>query len=173
VFDGVKLAPYHEFDAPNPICIYGRSKLAGEHEAERASRPTYIVRTAMVYDESGRNFVNTMRRLMAERDELQVVDDQRGNPTYAGDLANGLFQLLDQAPPGIYHLTNSGAASWFEWAREIASQCGFDVKLRPIPGSEFSRAAKPPDNGELVSLTLSEHGISMPDWRDALRRCLA
>ncbi len=172
VFDGTKAAAYHEFDSPHPLNVYGASKLAGETEVSQASSAVFIARTAMVYDQTGRNFVNTMRRLMADSDEIQVVDDQYGNPTYAGDLALGIVQLLENCPPGTYHLTNSGAASWFEWAQEVRTLCGLETTIRPIAGRDFKRAATPPANGELVSLALEGSGVRMPDWRDALRRCL-
>lgn len=173
VFDGTKPTPYHEVDTPNPISVYGASKLAGEVEASRAGSEVYIVRTAMVYAEEGRNFVNTMRRLMAERDELNVVADQFGNPTYASDLATGIIQLPSACPPGTYHLTNSGTASWYEWAEAVREIYGFSTRIRPIPASEYQRAATPPANGAMISLALAPAGIELPDWRDALRRCLA
>lgn len=172
VFNGTKAEPYHEFDAPNPINVYGASKLAGELEAGRAECDVYIVRTAMVYAEEGHNFVNTMRRLMAERDELTVVSDQFGNPTYAGDLAVGIISLISTCPPGTYHLTNAGAASWFEWAEAVRDIGGFATTVRPIPASEYQRAATPPANGVMTSIALQGSGVELPEWRDALRRCL-
>ena len=173
VFDGKLDRPYHEFDDPAPISVYGASKLAGEREALAAHPDCYVVRTAMVYDETGRNFVNTMRRLMTERDEISVVNDQFGNPTYAPDLARGLIELLDSRPPGIYHLTNNGSASWFDWALEINRIGGFDCDIRPVSAAEYQRAAAPPANGVLTSVAWPGGASAMPDWRDALRRCLS
>jgi dTDP-4-dehydrorhamnose reductase len=173
VFDGTKPSPYHEFDDPAPISIYGHSKLAGEREALAATMRTFIVRTAMVFAPEGRNFVLTIRRLMAERDRLTVVNDQFGNPTYAPDLANGIVQLVDHAPYGVYHLTNTGAASWYDWARKIAAIDGSTTTIDPIPAADYRRDATPPANGVLTSLMLPQLGIELPDWQDALRRCLA
>ena len=170
VFDGELDRPYHEFDQPNPISHYGASKLAGEREI--AAAECWIVRTAMLYAPEGRNFVNTMRRLMAERDRLSVVHDQFGNPTYAIDLAAAIIELVDVAPTGVYHTVNTGRASWYEWAAEIKRITSAEVDLDPIPASAFPRDADPPRNGELTSLALPAYGIELPDWRDALVRAL-
>lgn len=170
VFDGRQDRPYHEFDRPNPISRYGASKLAGEVEALAATPNCWVVRTAMLYARDGHNFVNTMRRLMAERDQLTVVADQFGNPTYAADLAEALVGLLECAPAGVYHAVNGGTASWYEWAAEIARLGGFDTDVQPIPASDYRRDAEPPANGALASLALPRYGIVLPDWRDALER---
>lgn len=172
VFDGGSQRPYLEFDDPHPISVYGASKLAGEREALGAGTDVFIVRTAMVYAAHGRNFVNSMIRLFSERDELAVVDDQYGNPTFADDLAAGITNLVEFGPPGTYHMTNRGSASWFEWADEIREITKADTRLNRISGAEFRRDARPPDNGRLDSLALPALGIELPDWRDALRRCL-
>ena len=173
VFDGQKSEPYHEFDLPNPISVYGASKLAGEIEARNATSRCTIVRTAMVYAPEGRNFVQTMLRLMGDRDRLTVVADQYGNPSFAPDLAVGITQIIERAPYGTYHLVNSGTASWHEWASEIASVSGSATSIDAIPAIEYRRDATPPANGVLKSLALPHLGIELPDWRDALRRCLA
>jgi dTDP-4-dehydrorhamnose reductase len=173
IFDGQKPTPYHEFDVPAPISVYGASKLAGEVEARRATVRCHVVRTAMVFASEGRNFVTSMQRLMAERDRLTVVDDQFGNPTYAPDLAATIVSLIDRAPFGTYHVTNTGSASWYEWAREIATITSAQTQVQPIPAADYRRDATPPANGVLESLTLGPLGIALPDWRDALRRCLA
>jgi dTDP-4-dehydrorhamnose reductase len=173
VFDGSKASPYHEYDDPAPISVYGHSKLAGEREAQAATERSFVVRTAMVFASEGRNFVLTMRRLMGERDRLPVVNDQIGNPTYAPDLADGIVQIVERAPYGVYHLTNAGTASWYEWAREIAAIDGALTTIDPIPAAEYRRDATPPANGVLTSLALPQLGIELPDWHDALRRCLA
>lgn len=172
VFDGSKTDPYHELDDPAPISVYGASKLAGERECWQATKRCHVVRTAMVFDAEGVNFVNTMRRLMTERDTLTVVDDQYGNPTYAPDLAGGILQLIERAPYGTYHLTNTGSTSWFGWAMAIKEIAGIKCAVRPIPASEYQRDAAPPANGRLMSLALPNLGIALPDWQDALRRCL-
>lgn len=173
VFDGVKSDPYHEFDIPSPIGIYGASKLAGEVEARQATAHCFVVRTAMMFAPEGRNFVLTMQRLMTERERLTVVNDQFGNPTYAPDLAEAIVTLVDRAPFGTYHVTNSGSASWYDWAREIAAAIGATTRVEPIPAAEYRRDATPPANGILDSLSLPRLGMTLPDWRDALRRCLS
>lgn len=173
VFDGARTDPYHEFDVPAPISVYGASKLAGEIEARAATRGCFIVRTAMVFAPEGRNFVTTMQRLMAERDRLSVVDDQFGNPTYAPDLAPAIVALIERATFGTYHVTNAGSASWYEWAREIASIIGATCSIEPIPAADYHRDATPPANGVLKSLALPPLGIELADWRDALLRCLS
>ncbi|MEZ4571893.1 MAG: sugar nucleotide-binding protein [Thermomicrobiales bacterium] len=173
VFDGEKDEPYHEFDAPAPISVYGLSKLAGEHEALQAHPDCYIVRTAMIYDDVGRNFVNTMKRLMSERDTISVVDDQFGNPTYAPDLAAGILRLIRTHPPGTYHLTNRDSTSWFGWASEIRKLGGYDCDVQPTTAAEYQRAASPPTNGVMTSIAARDVQDFMPVWQDALRRCLA
>ena len=173
VFDGDASLPYHEFDAPNPISVYGASKLAGEREALSASTRCYVVRTAWLYAEHGRNFVNTMRRVMASQTTLRVVADQVGNPTYAVDLALAITHVVERGPYGIYHAVNAGEASWHRWAEEIALLDGrTTLSITPIEASEYQRTATPPPNGALTSLALPGLGIVLPDWRDALGRCL-
>ena len=172
VFDGAKREPYHEFDPPAPISVYGASKLAGEVEALAATGQCFVVRTAMVFALEGRNFVRTMQRLMAERERLTVVNDQFGNPTYAPDLAEAIATIVEVAPYGTYHVTNAGSASWYDWACEIKSMTAATTTIEPIPASAYSRAATPPANGVLESLALPRLGIELPDWRDALQRCL-
>lgn len=172
VFDGSSNDPYHEFDVPSPISIYGASKLAGEVEA-RSAGDCQIVRTAWLYGRTGRNFVATMRRLMAEHDTLTVVADQYGNPTFADDLAVAIDEIVSRGPAGIYHAVNAGVASWHDWAVEIASVTGATSLVRPIAGAEYRRSASPPQNGALATLALPPLGITLPDWRDALRRRLS
>jgi dTDP-4-dehydrorhamnose reductase len=172
VFDGELDRPYTEFDEPNPISEYGASKLAGER-AVAALNPTHmIIRTGMVFDESGRNFVNSMLRLAAAHPRLTVVDDQFGNPTYAADLAKGVLQLIEQSARGTFHLTNTGTASWFAWAKKIFEISGTEIPVEPIPASEFKRDATPPANGALDNLAAAALGIELPHWEDALKRCL-
>jgi len=173
VFDGSKSNPYHEFDVPNPINTYGASKLAGEVEAREVTNHCFVIRTAMVFAPEGRNFVLTMQRLMTERDRLTVVNDQFGNPTYAPDLAGAIVALIDRAPFGTYHVTNAGSTSWHSWACEIAAITAATSVIEPIPASSYPRDATPPANGVLESLALPQLGIELPDWRDALRRCLS
>jgi dTDP-4-dehydrorhamnose reductase len=172
VFDGESPEPYHEFSPTRPVSVYGRSKLAGE-ETVRALCPSHvIIRTAMLYDENGRNFVNTMLQLAASRPTLSVVADQVGNPTYAGDLAEAIYQLIAQPAYGTYHLVNRGTTSWHGWAEEVFRLTGLDIPVQPILGSAYQRAARPPQNGALTSLTAPALEIELPWWEDALRRCL-
>lgn len=172
VFSGDFDRPYTEFDSPDPINAYGASKLAGERAVTALNLRHYIVRTAMVYDEAGRNFVNSMLRLAGEHPRLTIVNDQFGNPTYAGDLAFGILRLIQEPAYGTYHLTNSGTASWYEWALKIFELASIDVPVEPIPASLFKRAATPPANGALENLAAASLGIELPHWHDALARCL-
>lgn len=171
VFDGHKDMAYHEFDAVNPISVYGASKLAAERQVESAGS-AYVVRTAWLYGADGRNFVTTMMRLMAERDSLRVVADQFGNPTFVHDLAHTICRLVDTAPPGIYHAVNDGSATWFDWATTIRDYLGLQTEIQPIRASEYQRDATPPTNGTMSSLILPGLGVAMPSWQDALRKCL-
>ena len=175
VFDGTKGEPYHEWDRPNPRSVYGRSKLAGEEEARRSPRH-YIVRAAWIYGAGpgGNRFVRTMLGY-ADRGQrsLRAVTDQRGQPTYAPDLAAGIAALARTGAYGLYHLTNSGACSWHEWAVELFRLSGRDVAVEPVPASTFPRPATVPANGVLANWAGAALGIELPDWRDGMRRCLA
>ncbi|MHB8646326.1 MAG: dTDP-4-dehydrorhamnose reductase [Thermomicrobiales bacterium] len=173
VFDGRRDEPYDEFDLPNPRSVYARSKWAGEVAAERAGAHLLIVRTAMIYAEEGRNFIRTMLALAERGTPLRVVADQWGQPTYATDLARGLLVLARQPVPGVYHLTNVGKASWYEWACATFRMAGLAPEVHPIPAAEFPRPCTPPANGVLVNRAAAALGITLPPWQDALRRCLA
>lgn len=173
VFDGEAAEPYHEFVATNPISVYGASKLAGERAVRALCPRHYIVRTAMVYDETGRNFVNTMLRLAEERPSLNVVADQVGNPTYAADLAGAIWRLIEKPAYGTYHLTNEGTASWFDWAVATLQATGSSTPVEPVPASAYQRLARPPRNGALANVAAARLGIRLPVWQDGLRRCLA
>ncbi|MCX7623490.1 MAG: dTDP-4-dehydrorhamnose reductase [Thermomicrobium sp.] len=173
VFDGEQDEPYHEFARPRPLSVYGASKLAGE-AAVRAICPRHaIVRTAMLYDATSRNFVTTVRRLASEHARLRMVADQYGNPTFVDDLAHALWRLVAQPAYGTYHLVNEGAASWYDWCLAIVQELQLPVEVEPIPASEFRRLARPPRNGVLASLAAPALGIRLPYWREALARCLA
>lgn len=176
VFDGAKPVeqPYHEWDDARPLSVYGHSKLAGEEEVRRHARRHFIVRAALVYDATGDNFVRTMLRLADEgRRPVRVVDDQWGQPTFATDLAAALLTLARTRAYGTYHLTNTGACSAFEWAREVFRLAGRDVAVEPIPTSAYPRPAARPANGLLANWAGATLGIILPDWRDGLARCLA
>jgi dTDP-4-dehydrorhamnose reductase len=166
VFDGRKREPYVETDAPNPLGVYGRTKLqaeavAGEH--------AWVVRSAWLFGPTGHNFVRTMLRLGAERDELGVVDDQRGCPTYVGHLAAAV-QGVVKLPYGVYHVAGGGECSWAEFAEAIFDEAGIDCRVRRIPSSEYPLPAERP----AYSVLRSEKGApELPDWRDGLRECIA
>jgi dTDP-4-dehydrorhamnose reductase len=172
VFNGSKATPYHEFDVPDPISTYGASKLAGEREVMAASARSFVIRTASVFSSGEGNFVATMRRLMQSNDRISVVDDQTSNPTFTRDLASSIAAIADRAPHGLYHVTNSGIASWYEWAVEVQQLIGAKCAVDPIPAADYTRDANPPMNGAMESLALANVGIELPSWRDALQRCL-
>jgi len=168
VFDGAKGAPYIESDAPAPLSAYGRSKLHGEAAAgERA----WVVRSSWLFGETGHNFVRTMLRLGAERDEVAVVDDQRGCPTYVGHLAEATRTLVDRGVQfGIWHLAAAGDCTWADFAEAIFVDAGLDCGVRRITTAEFGAKAPRP----AVSILRSEKGAPvLPHWRDGLRACLA
>jgi dTDP-4-dehydrorhamnose reductase len=173
VFDGEAGEPYVESDEPRPICVYGESKLAGERFVREINPKHYITRTAMVYDESGRNFVNTMLRLADQHPRLTVVSDQHGNPTYAADLAGAILRLVEREPDyEIYHLVNEGVTSWYGWAVRVFELAAVDVEVVPIPANQYQRLATPPANGALRNVRAASLGIRLPRWDDALARCL-
>ncbi|MDT4839053.1 dTDP-4-dehydrorhamnose reductase [compost metagenome] len=182
VFDGTQPGAYTEEDATNPLGAYGRSKLAGEQAIQAVGAEHLILRTSWVYSLHGRNFLLTMQRLLQEREELRVVDDQVGAPTWAGSIAQATVQLLEgwQAGNrhwGIYNLTNRGETSWFGFASAIAEQLRAEGKpcarLVPIPSSEYPTPAKRPLNSRLSGDKLDhDWQLVLPDWRDALAECL-
>jgi dTDP-4-dehydrorhamnose reductase len=165
VFDGKKGAPYVESDAPNPLSVYGRTKLHGEAAAGERS---WIVRTSGLFGTSGKNFVRTILQLAGEQDELAVVDDQRSAPTYVGDLAIATRELLE-LPPGIWHVTAQGDCSWAEFAEAIVEEAGLDSRVRRISSAEAGRAARRPAYSVLRS---EKDAPVLPHWRDGLRACL-
>jgi dTDP-4-dehydrorhamnose reductase len=169
VFDGRKREPYVESDAPNPLSAYGRSKLLGE---AAAGPDAVIVRTSWLFDEIGHNFVRTMLRLAEDRDEVAVVDDQRGCPTYVGHLADAVHELLAKgAAPGVLHLAAEGDCTWADFAEAVFEEAGLDCRVRRTTTEELGRPAPRPAYGVLRS----EHtdAPTLPHWRDGLRECLA
>jgi dTDP-4-dehydrorhamnose reductase len=168
VFDGTKLDPYVEWDAPNPRSVYGASKLGGEREIDPSST---VVRTAWVCGEHGANMVKTVLRL-ADRPELAFVDDQRGSPTFTADLAVAIRRLAADRRPGLFHVTNQGQVSWYEFVRDILAAAGHDpAKVRPIKSDELDppRPAPRPANSVLdnAALRLSDLPL-LPHYRDSL-----
>jgi dTDP-4-dehydrorhamnose reductase len=179
VFDGTRQAPYRESDAPNPLNVYGRTKLAGEEAIRMADGRHLILRTTWVYAANGHNFMRTMLRLAAERDELRVVDDQIGAPTWSGTIAEGTAAALRRANPleGVFHLTAGGATSWFGFAQAILDQTRAQRKREPrliaIPTSEYPLPARRPANSRLdCSRFVQASGYAPPSWQDALHDCL-
>jgi len=172
VFDGAKGAPYWEFDAPSPISAYGASKLAGEDLARQGCSRTFVVRTAWLYGLGGRSFVTRIVELAAERDELSVVDNEVGNPTFCDDLADALLALVSTGAFGTYHLVNRGHCSRFALARAVLDRAGRPgFPLRAV--DHFPRAARPPAFAPLRNFAAAELGIDLPAWEDGLDRFVA
>jgi dTDP-4-dehydrorhamnose reductase len=166
VFDGTKRAPYVESDAPNPQSVYGRTKLHGE---AAAGEQAWIVRSSWLFGATGHNFVRTMLRLGAERDEVSVVDDQRGCPTYVGHLAAAVPAVVE-LPFGTYHVAASGDCTWADFTEAIFEDAGLDCRVRRITAAEFGAKAPRP----AYSVLRSEKGApELPHWREGLRECLA
>ena len=166
VFDGSKRAPYMESDAPNPLSVYGRTKLLGE---AAAGEDAWIVRSSGLFGWTGRNFVRTMLRLGAERDEVAVVDDQRGCPTYVAHLAEAVRSLVE-LPTGRWHLAADGDCTWAEFAEAIFAEAGLRCGVRRVSSEELGRAAPRPAYSVLRSER--EGAPSLPHWRESLRPCL-
>jgi dTDP-4-dehydrorhamnose reductase len=165
VFDGSKGAPYVESDAPNPLSVYGRTKLHGEAVAGEGS---WIVRSSGLFGPTGTNFVRTILRLASEQDELGVVDDQRTSPTYVGHLAAASRELVER-PPGLWHLAAEGECSWAEFAEAIVEEAGLDTPVRRISTADAARAARRPAYSVLRS---EKDAPVLPHWREGLRSCL-
>ena len=176
VFDGTAHLPYRESDAPNPVSVYGRTKLAGEEAALREADTAIVIRTSWVYSSFGNNFVKTMRRLGAQRESLGVVFDQVGTPTYAADLAASIVAVLPQIRPGmkeIYHYSNEGVASWYDFACAIMEESGLSCAVRPIESAEYpTRAARPAYSVLNKAKIKKDFGLSIPHWRSSLKMCL-
>jgi dTDP-4-dehydrorhamnose reductase len=169
VFDGRKGNPYVESDGPNPLSAYGRSKLNSE---AAAGDDAWVIRSSWLFGEIGHNFVRTMLQLGRERDEVAVVDDQRGCPTYAGHLANATRELVDaNLPRGVWHLAAAGDCTWAELAEAIFDEAGIDCRVRRISTAELGRRAPRP----AYSVLRSERADApeLPHWREGLRECLS
>lgn len=170
VFDGVANRPYEVDDLTNPLNNYGKTKLAGEKFVKEILDKYFIVRTAWVFGINGNNFVKTMLRLGKENGEVRVVSDQIGSPTYTVDLAEILVEMVNTDKYGIYHVTNSGECSWYEFATEIFKQAGLDVKVHPITTDQYETLAKRPLYSVLSKNNLLKNGFTIPrNWRLALK----
>ena len=176
VFDGTSHTPYKTTDTPNPTSVYGKTKLAGERAILQNNSNAIIIRTAWLYSTYGNNFVKTMLRLGAERETINVVCDQIGTPTYAGDLADAIVKILPQInheTAGIYHYTNMGVCSWYDFATAIMELGGRKCTVNAIPTSEYPTPATRPFYSVLdKTKIIKTFGITIPHWHDALRRCL-
>ncbi len=170
VFDGSQSSPYTEKDTPNPLNVYGTSKLAGEFNAAKTPKH-FIVRTSWVYSDFGNNFYKTMLRLAREKDSLTIVNDQRGTPTFAPDLASALIQIIKSGSDafGTYHYSNLGEATWFDFAKEIFVKNSIAIDLQPVPTSAFPTAATRPRYSVLdKSKIIETFGLVIRQWQDAI-----
>lgn len=173
VFDGDSTSAYHEFSPVSPVNIYGNSKLAGEMMVRDFHSKFFIVRTSWVFGVNGNNFVKTMLHHSSEKELLKVVNDQLGCPTYTVDLSKCIIQLIGTNKYGIYHVSNSGSCSWFDFAKEIFKQTKIPIKLEPCTTDEFPRSAKRPKFSILDHMSLRINNFEpMPHWKSALTRFL-
>ncbi len=171
VFDGLGNAPYKEDDSTNPVNLYGATKLEGEKKIRQANPDAIIIRTAWVYSVFGNNFVKTMLRLMGERDQINVVNDQTGTPTYAADLAAAILQIISSGTwkSGIYHFSNEGIISWYDFAVAIKELSGSSCKVNPIPTSAYPTPAKRPHYSVLDKTKIQNtFNIPIKNWRSSL-----
>lgn len=181
VFDGSKADAYTEQDSTAPLNVYGASKLAGEQALLGSDANAWILRVSWVYGARGNNFLRTMQRLMESRDQLNIVDDQIGAPTWSRNIADATAQLLgqilrsDSAPePGLYHLPAGGQTSWFGFATAIRDALKLDCQLAPIPTSAYPTPATRPLNSRMDGSRLYQaSGIALPDWQEALLACMS
>jgi dTDP-4-dehydrorhamnose reductase len=175
VFDGESEKPYLPEDATGPISVYGISKLKGEELCFRENPDAIIIRTAWVYSEFGNNFVKTMMRLMNERPEIKVVNDQIGAPTYAADLAKACLDIIASGKwqSGIYHYSNSGKISWYDFAVAIKEMIGSDCIVHPIPTTDYPTPAQRPKFSLLDTSKIKEvFNVNVSEWKESLQRCV-
>ncbi len=175
IFNGEKSSLYNEDDTTNSISVYGETKLNGELQIQKFLNEYFILRTSWLYSEHGNNFMKTMIKLAQERDQLRVVSDQIGTPTYATDLASIILNLIssNNKKYGVYHYSNEGVASWYDFAKAIFEEIGSKIELVPIKTSEYPTPAKRPQFSVLdKSKIKSTLQIEIPHWRDSLRKAL-
>ena len=176
VFNGKKHTPYVETDTPCPDSVYGSTKLAGELGVSKFCKRTMIIRTAWLYSSFGNNFVKTMMRLGSERTDLGVIFDQIGTPTYARDLAEAIFTVIEKGVrPGVYHYTNEGVTSWYDFAKAIHRLAGISsCKVRPLHTAEYPTPAHRPHYSVLDKTKIKQaYGIEIPYWEESLAECIA
>jgi dTDP-4-dehydrorhamnose reductase len=179
VFDGISNTPYNEDSLTNPLSVYGMSKLEGEKNALQYSR-SMVIRTAWLYSSFGNNFVKTILRHGAEKESLNVVFDQTGTPTYAADLADAILKIISGVirnqtafNAGIYHYSNEGVCSWYDFAKEIVTEAELKCRINPILSREYPTAAKRPFYSVLDKSKIKEnYGIEIPHWRQSLKKCM-
>jgi len=175
VFDGSSEIPLTENGPTAPLNVYGASKLQGEKESLANNAQTLVIRTSWVYSEYGHNFVKTMMRLMKEKTSIQVVDDQEGSPTYAGDLAAAILKIIASGKiiPGIYHYSNEGKASWFDFATAIKKETGSACIVQPVGSSNYPTPAKRPRYSLLDKSKIKKnYGLTIPAWQESLFHCI-
>ena len=176
VFKGDRCTPCREDWETDPLGVYGITKLAGEKSIERTGCRHIIIRTAWLYSPFGKNFVKTMQKLTAEKDSLKVVFDQVGTPTYAGDLADAIARIIETGQlgkQGIYHFSNEGVCSWYDFAREICELSGNTCDIRPCHSDEFPSKVKRPHFSVLDKTKIKDtFGIEIPYWKDSLKKCI-
>jgi dTDP-4-dehydrorhamnose reductase len=172
VFNGAKTSPYETEDRRNPQSVYGRSKAEAELRLLKTLPACCIVRTSWLFGVGGKCFPDTILKLAAARPALDVVNDQRGCPTYSVDLARAIAQLCRKDASGIVHLTNAGDCSWYEFARAIVTGAGLETQVRPVSSQQMPRPAPRPAYSVLSPASLHQHEIALPTWQDALGRYL-
>ena len=175
VFDGNHCTPYTEDEPTNPMSVYGKTKQEAEVAVMQLCRQTMVIRTAWLYSEYGNNFVKTMIRLGREREQLKVVYDQIGTPTYAGDLADAILTIVNKGiNPGLYHFTNEGVISWYDFTKAIHELAGITTcEVLPIRSEEYPTKAHRPSFSVLDKQKIkATYGISIPYWRDSLQHCI-
>lgn len=174
VFDGKKGSPYREDDEPNPASVYGRTKLSGERMVLERLPSAVIIRTQWLYGGGGKSFVDKIVKAAEDQGSVRVVNDQEGSPTYAKDLAVPIIAVIEKGLSGIFHVSNSGSCSWYEFARAIFSLKGMDVKVSPITTRELGRPAERPSCSVFdLSRLERDAGVKMRHWMEALREYLA
>lgn len=181
VFDGMGKRPYKENDATNPQSVYGESKLQGEKILRELCPESIVIRTAWLYSTFGNNFVKTMLRLGRERDTLSVVADQTGTPTYAGDLAQAILDIIvwvetkENLPVGIFHYSNLGETTWYDFTRKIHKMAGIETcEVKPVTTAEYPTKAKRPQYSVLDKHKIQQtFQLQIPDWKDSLKKCIS
>jgi dTDP-4-dehydrorhamnose reductase len=175
VFDGNSAEPLNEDAATNPVNMYGASKLEGERQVLQNNPQSVIIRTSWLYSVYGNNFVKTMMRLMKEKTSIKVIDDQKGSPTYAGDVARAIMEIIESGRfiPGIYHYSNEGETNWFEFASEVKKLSASACEIFPITTSEYPTAAKRPAYSLMDKSKIKKvYGLTIPDWGFSLALCV-